>query len=41
MFATYPEQSHRGNVAAQRMGFVRVTTALTDTFWSDYGSTSY
>ena len=41
MFATYLEHSRRGNMAAQRTGSVRVTTALTDTCWSDYGSTSY
>ena len=41
MFATYLEQSQRGNMAAQRTGSVRVTTALTDTCWSDNGSTSY
>jgi len=41
MSATYLEQSQRGNMAAQRTGSVRETTALTDTCWSDYGSTSY
>jgi len=41
MFATYLEQSQRGNMAAQRTGPVSVITALTDTCWSDYRSTSY
>jgi len=38
MFAAYHEHSQGGNMAAQRSGSVRVTTALTDTCWSNYGS---
>jgi len=33
--ATYLEQSQGGNMAAQRTECVRVSTALTDTCWSD------
>jgi len=35
VFATYLEQSQRGNMAAKHTECVLVTTALTDTCWSN------
>ena len=41
VFATYLQQSQGRNMAAQRTECVRMSTALSDTCWYGYRSTSY